>query len=88
MTLGRFDRKGRLRVKLGRVVRRSSVRHRIVGSEPPGFSPNASPLHEIAYGKPATQTIKRVRGAIRAKVKLLARCARVSARRRSGPCAT
>ena len=73
MTLGRFDRKGRLRVTLGRVARRSSVRHRIVGSEPPGFSPNASPLHEIAYGKPATQTITRVRGAIRAKVKLLAK---------------
>jgi len=73
MTLGRFDRMGRLRVSLGRLMRRSSVRFRIVGSEPPRFAPNAGPRDEIAYGKPAVQTVKRVRGPIRAEVRLLAK---------------
>ncbi len=50
----------------------SSVRYRIVGSEPPRLKPNASPRHEIAWGKPDVQSVKRVSGAIRAKVKLLA----------------
>lgn len=73
MLLGRFDRRGRLRVSLGRLTRRSSVRYRIFGSEPPRFRPDAGPLDEIGYGKPAIQTVKRVRGSIRAKVRLLAK---------------
>ena len=73
MTLGRFDRMGRLRVSLGGLARRSSVRYRIVGSEPPWFPPNAGPRDRIAYGKPAVQTVKRVRGPIRAEVRLLAK---------------
>ena len=72
MTLGRFDREGRLRATLGRATVRSSVRFRIVGSEPPRLKPNASPRHEIAWGKPDVQSVKRVSGAIRANVKLLA----------------
>jgi hypothetical protein len=73
MVLGRFDRKGRLRVSLGRLTRRSTVRYRILGSEPPRFPPNAGPRDEIVYGKPAIQTVKRVRGPIRAKVRVLAK---------------
>jgi hypothetical protein len=73
MLLGRFDRRGRLRVSLGRLTRRSSVRYRIFGSEPPRFRPDAGPLDEISYGKPAIQTVKRVRGSIRARVRLLAK---------------
>ena len=72
MKLGTFDRKGRVRVTLGRVARPSAVRYRLVGPEPPKLSPNASPRHQIPYGKPAIQAIKRVKGKIRAKVKLLA----------------
>ena len=71
MTLGRFDREGRLRATLGRATVPSSVRYRIVGSEPPRLKPNASSRHEIAWGKPDVQSVKRVSGAIRANVKLL-----------------
>jgi hypothetical protein len=87
MTLGRFDRAGRLRATLGRATVPSSVRYRIVGSEPPRLKPDASPRHEIPWGKPGTQSVKRVSGAIRANVKLLASVRRALRRtdRRSVP---
>jgi hypothetical protein len=70
MTLGRFDRRGTLRLAGGRVGGPASVRYRIDGPAPPAFRRSVS---VIAYTAPPVKALGRLNGAIRTTVPAVTR---------------